>query len=279
MTDKQYKLARTAAYVAKLGEDADHKDLDKFLDAAALAVANPGAYKQQAEVDGKGKFAEQDISRLAGLLQKYGRETGNITPPKPRVAVVNLGWFRCPCDFKPSVLTDDHYVFMALKSSEYAYNNPREKPEVPPAKFCIPVTPEFTTATGQPAYDARKLYKDGDAVAVKPDGEPVKYIKLTAHYFAKHGLEFTSDGEQVKPTTETLKTFLRGITTARQRKSGVVIQTDGNPFTVIAELVRVGLAEPDGEKTVKITPETFRNLGLTDSAETPSTSEAAALDA
>jgi hypothetical protein len=169
-------------------------------------------------------------------------------------------------------LTPDYYVIKALKSSEFAYNHPREFKDVPPAKFCIPVKAPFA----EPEYDAREMYKRGEVEPVKTeDGSPVKWVKLTPKFFAKHGLEFTSDGQQVKPSTETLKTFLKGITTERQRQNGVTINTEGDtPYTITAELVRVGIAETDGAKSIKIPPETFRQLGLTDSAETPSTSEA-----
>ncbi len=273
MNDKQYKLARLVSYRFKQGADMG-EDLEKFLEIAALAVANPGAYTQQAQAAGNGKWVEDDLTKLKAFLQKHGRkasETGEVVKVPVKQVITAAPWVRCSGftpDHQPGVNANKGSAeFKALRYAEGQFNVTPGLGgvEKPPQKFCIPATNTLQTyGNFTEGYDASQLVKDGDAVPQpNGDGQPGKWVKLTPQFFEKYGYEFSTDGQQVKPTREKLKAWLKKKTTQQQRESGVVIMADS--YNGISdELLRQGLAEADGLHQVKITAEQFKSLGSFD---------------
>ena len=114
-------------------------------------------------------------------------------------------------------------------------------------------------------YDSDTLIDNGDAEPVaNEDGSPVKWVKLTARFFEKHGFEFTTDGQQIKPRLAVIKQWFRQHINPELMRNGFVIGRDniGANDSASDELVRVGIAEAYGETQIQITPEEFRALGL-----------------
>lgn len=259
MTNEQFQLARRAAKVFFVKADDGHKDLDRFLDMAAMVVANPGAYKQHLDTSGEGWKAKGDLQTFTEALKKHNRKPGKvsaITAPKP--TVTSLPWIRV-YTFAPrgtdkgSAEFQELYFYQGASRPNPMFGDPVGRPQ-PPERLCIPAQ--------QPTdmYDGAQLVKDGDAVPITAkDGS--EWIKLTPQFFAKHGYEYTTDGKQVKPNIATLRGWLKSRTSEQQREDGAIISHDGHNG-IAEELLRLGLAESYSETQIKVTADNFRTLGL-----------------